>query len=465
MSVGHNGGVFVSYRREDGGDAAGRLADRLAERFGAGRVFMDVDAIEPGTDFAQAMIRAVEACDVLVAVIGPGWLAAANERGRRLDDPDDWVRMEVRTALTKGVLVIPVLVSSALMPSREDMPEDLAGLARRNALRVRHESFHADVGQLIAVIARVLASADPDTETAEKTVPSSDIPPRAGERDAGIRRGDPVRATRLFEEAESIAHSISYDSVKAPALSHVAAAAGDSDRANRLSGDAERIANSITDKGVRAKTLAKVVAAVAATAPDRAEGIANSIPKKTLRARALGVVAVAVAATDPDRAEGIANSIADKTSKTQALGAVAAAVAATDPDRAERIANSIADETSKAQALGAVAVAVAASDPDRADRLFTDAERIANSIILKSLKASTLGRVAAAVAASDPDRAERIARSITIDYWKAIALRDVVGPVAVIDPDRAERIAHSITNASLKAWALASIAKVLMSAT
>src|SRR6185437_9100205 len=138
MSAGGRGSVFVSYRREDGGDAAGRLADRLVDRLGAERVFMDVDAIEPGMDYVEAITRAVEACDVLVAVIGPSWLSAAGKHGRRLDDPHDWVRVEVGTALKRGVRVIPVLMGGAVMPGRDDLPDDLADLARRSALHIRH---------------------------------------------------------------------------------------------------------------------------------------------------------------------------------------------------------------------------------------------------------------------------------------------------------------------------------------
>src|SRR5215469_14357730 len=113
------GGVFISYRREESSYAAGRLADRLTGRFGAEQVFIDVETIEPGVDFAEAISRAVGACVVLVAVIGPGWLAAADKRGgRRLDDPDDLVRLEIGTALVRGVRVIPVLVEGAVMPGR-----------------------------------------------------------------------------------------------------------------------------------------------------------------------------------------------------------------------------------------------------------------------------------------------------------------------------------------------------------
>jgi TIR domain len=103
---------------------AGRLYDRLADRFGEDRVFMDMDKIEPGVDFAEEISQAVAACQVLVAVVGPAWLTATDERGRRrLDDPGDFVRLEIETALTRDVRVIPVLAQGAVMPgSRGRLP-------------------------------------------------------------------------------------------------------------------------------------------------------------------------------------------------------------------------------------------------------------------------------------------------------------------------------------------------------
>jgi TIR domain len=158
MPVAEGGGIFVSYRRQDSDHLAGRLYDRLVDRFGEGQVFMDVDTIEPGLDFAEEVTRAVAACQVLVAVIGPAWLTATDGRGRRrLDDPDDFVRLEIETALVRGVRVIPVLAQGAPMPTREDLPGSLAGLARRNALFIRHESFRSDAGRLVTAIERVLA--------------------------------------------------------------------------------------------------------------------------------------------------------------------------------------------------------------------------------------------------------------------------------------------------------------------
>jgi len=116
-----------------------------------------VDAIEPGVDFAEKIFRAVAACKVLLAIIGPTWLTVADERGhRRLDDPNDIVRLEVEAALARSVLVIPILVEGTVMPTRQDLPESLADLARRNALPIRHESFRSDAGRLVTAIERVL---------------------------------------------------------------------------------------------------------------------------------------------------------------------------------------------------------------------------------------------------------------------------------------------------------------------
>jgi hypothetical protein len=144
--------VFVSYRREDTRHVAGRLADRLDEHF---HVFMDIDTIEPGMDFTETIRNAVTECDVFVAVIGNQWTGALDESGqRRLDDPNDWVTAETAAALQRGVPVIPVLVDGARMPTRNELPEALAGLASRQAVPLRHESFTSDASRLVAAIER-----------------------------------------------------------------------------------------------------------------------------------------------------------------------------------------------------------------------------------------------------------------------------------------------------------------------
>src|SRR5262249_21189585 len=107
-------GIFISYRREDSAGWTGRLAERLRQKFGSESIFMDIDTIQPGTDFTKALHSAVGACDVLLAMIGPEWPVAKNSEGQiRLEDPNDWVRTELTTALSRSIPIIPVLVGGA----------------------------------------------------------------------------------------------------------------------------------------------------------------------------------------------------------------------------------------------------------------------------------------------------------------------------------------------------------------
>jgi TIR domain/Sel1 repeat len=155
-----NGQIFISYRREDASYPAGRLYDHLQSHFPNNQIFMDVDSLKAGVDFVQTIEEKVGACDVLVAVIGKLWLSAADKEGRRrLDNPEDFVRVEVGTALKRGVRVIPVLVEGALMPPASQLPEDLKPLARRNALSVSHDRFRADSERLIDSVGEVLEAA------------------------------------------------------------------------------------------------------------------------------------------------------------------------------------------------------------------------------------------------------------------------------------------------------------------
>jgi hypothetical protein len=157
MSAAGSGRVFISYRRQESSGLAGRLYDRLAARFGDDQVFMDVDTIALGVDFAEVISQAVSSCQVLLAVIGPRWLTVTDEDGRRrLDDPDDLVRLEIAAALERDIRVIPILVEGAAMPRRQQLPEALAGLARRNALILRHESFRADAERLLVAVEPLL---------------------------------------------------------------------------------------------------------------------------------------------------------------------------------------------------------------------------------------------------------------------------------------------------------------------
>ena len=151
-------GIFISYRRADSRADAGRLYDRLAAEFGSSRVFMDIDDIRPGQDFRAVLQQTLASCRVLLVLIGPGWLGARDERGSlRLEDEEDLVRLELQTALQRGILLIPVLVNRAGMPSRDELPAALASLAQRQALAISDTRFHADVDALIRALGPVLA--------------------------------------------------------------------------------------------------------------------------------------------------------------------------------------------------------------------------------------------------------------------------------------------------------------------
>jgi hypothetical protein len=151
--------IFISYRRDDAGPYARLLQMYLSERFPHAPVFMDLDSIEAGADFAEVIEAGVGSCRVLVALIGPKWLTLTDEEGQcRLYDPKDWVRFEIRAALERHMRVIPVLVDGAKMPRQQQLPTDLCDLARLNALEMSHDRYEYDTSRLAAVIKRALAT-------------------------------------------------------------------------------------------------------------------------------------------------------------------------------------------------------------------------------------------------------------------------------------------------------------------
>lgn len=167
-AVGHTGtegsssvfasrGVFISYRREDTGTYAQWLRAHLGESLPGTPVFMDLDALVPDVDFTEAIESAVRSCAVLIAVIGPHWLTSADDDGHRMvDNPDDYVGFEIRTALERHVRVIPVLVEGASVPSARQLPAALRKLARLNSLEVRRNRFAHDEGRLETAIRKAL---------------------------------------------------------------------------------------------------------------------------------------------------------------------------------------------------------------------------------------------------------------------------------------------------------------------
>jgi hypothetical protein len=151
------GQIFISYRREESSAWAGRLSDRLSNHFPSNQIFMDVDSVDLGEDFVKTIEKTVGSCDVLIAVIGKGWLISCDQEGqRRLDNPEDFVRIEIATALKRDIRVIPVLVDGASMPRSGDLPDDLKALVRRNALQLSHERFRTDSERLASAVERAL---------------------------------------------------------------------------------------------------------------------------------------------------------------------------------------------------------------------------------------------------------------------------------------------------------------------
>jgi hypothetical protein len=190
-------GIFVSYRRDDTSGHAGRLADRLVEHFGRNRIFVDIDTIEPGEDFVTVIENAVGSCEILIAVIGQNWLSASGSG--RLDNPNNFVRLEIGTALRRNIRVIPVLVQRASMPKPQDLPEDLVKLTRRNAIELSDLRWQSDVDQLINVMEKVLAK-----EAKAKQLEKSDEEQRHQEVEENQRENEQlvVAADETAEERD-----------------------------------------------------------------------------------------------------------------------------------------------------------------------------------------------------------------------------------------------------------------------
>lgn len=157
--------IFLSYRRDDTSGYAGRLDDQLSAHFGREQIFRDIDTIPPGVDFVRAVESAIGSCRALVALIGRDWLSIQNAKGqRRLDDPDDLVRLEIEAALNKGVFVMPVLVEDARMPSPAELPDSLARLSTLNALELSDSRWEYDSRRLLERLEAVLGAPAPSSQ-------------------------------------------------------------------------------------------------------------------------------------------------------------------------------------------------------------------------------------------------------------------------------------------------------------
>ena len=189
--------IFLSYRRQDSAAMAGRIYDRLRLHFGNDAVFMDIDNIPFGVNFRKHIDAAVGQCDLFLAVIGTKWAGEADDQ-RRIDDPKDFVRIEIESALKREIPVIPILIDRTRMPSEADLPPSLALLADYNATEVdQGRDFHPHVDRLIKGIefhlegagtAAVGHSDRPQEEAASSSVPQELVlapPPQHRSQESG----------------------------------------------------------------------------------------------------------------------------------------------------------------------------------------------------------------------------------------------------------------------------------------
>ncbi len=170
--------IFISYRRDDTEGEAGRLFDDLVRAFGDNSVFMDVAGINPGMDFRKAIDDNVSGCGVLLAMIGPTWTSIANHDGtRRLDDPNDFVRLEIASALGRSIAMIPVLVHDAKMPHPDELPDNLKDLAYRNSVEITHARWNSDVQLLIGALGQYVSASSRTSEEPVHATVAVQLPP------------------------------------------------------------------------------------------------------------------------------------------------------------------------------------------------------------------------------------------------------------------------------------------------
>ena len=145
--------IFINYRRDDSAGYAGRMHDTLASAFGADSVFIDIDDIKPGVDYVSTIEERIAGCDVMLALIGSRWLDSQDASGlRRLDDPSDFVRVEIERALARHIRIIPVLIGTATMPGQADLPADISQLATLEASALSDSRWSYDISQLVNAI-------------------------------------------------------------------------------------------------------------------------------------------------------------------------------------------------------------------------------------------------------------------------------------------------------------------------
>ena len=205
-------GIFISYRRSDDPNATGRIYDRLVAEFGRAKVFKDIDSIPLGRDFRSHLNDVIGQCAVVLAIVGPRWVDAHNEAGaRRLEDAEDFVRLELEAAMARDIPVVPVLVSHAPMPAIAQLPATLAALAYRQSIEVRPDpDFHNDAARLATGLRAML---DPKAAALAASTPAEPAPTPG----AGAQRAPRLRLAAGLLAAAAVAIAL----LLVPALRHL----------------------------------------------------------------------------------------------------------------------------------------------------------------------------------------------------------------------------------------------------
>jgi len=210
-------GIFISYRREDTEGQAGRLFDDLSAHYGPDAVFMDVAGIRKGLDFRRIIQEHVTSCGVLLVIIGKGWLSATDSAGkRRLDDPNDFVRLETAAALSRDIPVVPVLVHGASMPKEDELPQALRDLAFRNGTELTHARWESDVKLLIDDLKPYLEA---HASHARANVPADAPDPSASPAAPDRRR--PRHIVRWAALGFALAGTVTWLALPQPRVSHL----------------------------------------------------------------------------------------------------------------------------------------------------------------------------------------------------------------------------------------------------
>lgn len=197
------GKIFLCYRREDSAGHAGRIYDRLNQRF-PGRVFMDVAGISVGTRWAEVIEQTLGSCEVAVILIGRRWLERGSTGTRRIDDPEDSLRAEIATALRLKLKIVPLLVSGAAVPEHEDLPQDVAPILDWQALRIDDDDFDHDSSRLIKALERQLNDHGTDLHLEPSAMKHAEIRRLMTSAESCIARGDWITAAQTLQSVLSL---------------------------------------------------------------------------------------------------------------------------------------------------------------------------------------------------------------------------------------------------------------------